>query len=217
VETGSYQQGVREAAPLAVAVLGFGVSFGVLARAADFGTLAPVVMSLTTFGGSAQFAAVSVVNDGGAVASAVVAATLLNSRYLPLGIAVAPVLRGALPRRLVEAQLVVDESWAIAHRGGGRFDRRILVGAGALMYVGWVGGTAVGVLGGDALGDPETLGLDAAFPALFLGLLVRQVHSRTAVVTALLGAAIAIALVPLTPPGIPIVAASAACLIGLRR
>jgi 4-azaleucine resistance transporter AzlC len=209
--------GMRAAAPLAVAVLGFGVSFGVLARASDWGVLAPTVMSLTTFGGSAQFAAVSVTDAGGGVAAALAAAVLLNSRYIPLGISVSPALRGGLPRRLLEAQLVVDESWAIAHRGGGRFDRRLLVGAGLLLYAAWVGGTVIGVLGGDAFGDPAKFGLDAAFPALFLGLLVRQVDSRRAVAAALLGAAIALVLVPLTPPGVPIVAASAACLLGLRR
>jgi 4-azaleucine resistance transporter AzlC len=212
-----YRTGARAAAPLAVAVLGFGVSFGVLARASGFGSLAPVVMSITTFGGSAQFAAVSVLGAGGSVAAALVAATMLNSRYIPLGISVAPVLPGSLLRRLLEAQLVVDESWAISHRGGGRFDRRMLLGAGVVLYAAWVGGTTIGVLGGEALGDPGRVGLDAAFPALFLVLLARQVHTRTAVVAAVLGAAIALALVPLVPPGIPIVAAGAACLLGLRR
>jgi 4-azaleucine resistance transporter AzlC len=212
-----YRAGVRAAAPLAVAVFAFGVSFGVLAQASGWGALAPLVMSITTFGGSAQFAAVSVLGAGGGVAAAVAAALLLNSRYIPLGIAIAPEVRGSLLRRLLTAQLVVDESWAIAHRGGGRFDRRLLVGAGLLLYLAWVLGTTVGVLGGEALGDPETLGLDAAFPALFLGLLVRQVHTREAVVAALLGAAIALALVPIAPPGVPIIAAVAACLIGLRR
>src|SRR4051812_43652459 len=181
---------MRAAAPLAVAVAGFGISFGVLARAEGFGALAPVVMSITTFGGSAQFAAVSVLGAGGGVAAAVLAAVLLNSRYVPLGIAGAPVLRGALVRRLAQSQLVVDESWAIGHRGEGRFDRHMLIGAGVLLYAAWVGGTTIGVLGGDALGDPSKLGLDAAFPALFLGLLVRQVNSRAAIVAALLGGAI---------------------------
>jgi 4-azaleucine resistance transporter AzlC len=212
-----YRDGMRAAAPLAVAVAGFGVSFGVLARAEGFGALAPVVMSITTFGGSAQFAAVSVLGAGGGVAAAVLAAVLLNSRYVPLGIAAAPALRGSLPRRLLESQLIVDESWAIGHRGGGHFDRRMLLGAGVLLYAAWVGGTVVGVLGGDALGDPSKLGLDAAFPALFLGLLVRQVNSRRAVAAAVLGALIAVALIPLVPPGVPIIAASLACLIGLRR
>jgi 4-azaleucine resistance transporter AzlC len=213
----TYRAGVRAAAPLAVAVGAFGVSFGVLAQAAGWGGVAPIVMSATTFGGSAQFAAVSVLGAGGGVAAAVTAALLLNSRYIPLGIAIAPELRGSLPRRLLESQLVVDESWAISHRGGGRFDRRLLLGAGLILYLSWVAGTTIGVLGGEALGDPEKLGLDAAFPALFLGLLVRQIHSRAAVMAALLGAAISLTLVPLTPPGVPIIAAVAACLIGLRR
>lgn len=215
--TADHRAGIRAAAPLAVAVCGFGISFGVLARAAGFGVIAPLAMSLTTFAGSAQFAAVSVLDAGGGAASAVVAAALLNSRYVPLGISVAPVLRGSLIHRLLASQLIVDESWAISHRGGGHFDRERLLAAGLLLYAAWVGGTAVGLLGGDALGDPQRLGLDAAFPALFLGLLVGQVGSRRAAAAALLGAAIAIALVPLTPPGVPIIAASAACLLGLRR
>jgi 4-azaleucine resistance transporter AzlC len=196
---------------------GFGVSFGVLAKTAGMGSLAPVVMSIFTFAGSAQFAAVSVLGAGGGVAAAVLAAALLNSRYVPIGISVAPELHGSLLRRLLEAQLVVDESWAIAARGGGRFDRRMLLGAGLLLYSAWVAGTTVGVLGAGVLGDPAKLGLDAAFPALFLGLLVSQIRSRDALVAALAGAAISLALVPVAPPGVPIVAASAACLIGLRR
>jgi 4-azaleucine resistance transporter AzlC len=212
-----YRDGMRAAAPLAVAVGGFGISFGVLAQATGLGKLAPLVMSITTFGGSAQFAAVSVLGAGGGVAAAVAAALLLNSRYLPIGISVAPVLRGTVLRRLLQSQLVVDESWAIGHRGGGRFDRRMLIGAGLLLYASWVGGTAVGLVGADAVGDPARLGLDAAFPALFLGLLVRQIHSRRALAAALLGGAIALVLVPFTPPGVPIVAASVACLLGLER
>jgi 4-azaleucine resistance transporter AzlC len=208
--------GARRAAPLAVAVVGFAVSFGVLARTADMGALAPVVMSATTFAGAAQFAAVSVVGAGGGVAAAFAAALLLNSRYVPIGISVAPEMTGSVWRRLLHAQLVVDESWAISHRGGGRFDRGMLVGAGLVLYVAWVGGTAVGVLGAEALGDPAKLGLDAAFPALFLGLLWGQLRSRTAVAASAAGAAIAQALVPFAPAGVPIVAASLACLIGLR-
>jgi 4-azaleucine resistance transporter AzlC len=211
-----YADGARSAAPLALAVLGFGVSFGVLARAVGMGALAPIVMSATTFGGSAQFAAVSVLGAGGGVAAAVLAAILLNSRYLPIGLSAAPALRGGMWRRMLEGQVVVDESWAIGHRGGGRFDRRMLLGAGVLLYSAWVVGTVIGVLGASSLGDPATLGLDAAFPALFLGLLVGQVHSRRAAVAALLGGAVALALVPLVPAGLPIVAASAVCLIGLR-
>ena len=110
----------------------------------------------------------------------------------------------------------MDESWAIASEGEGRFNPKVLVGAGLTIYVAWVAGTALGVAFGKLIGDPARLGLDAAFPALFLALLAPQLHTRDARVAAVLGAAIALALTPFTPPGVPIVAASAACLIGLR-
>ena len=112
---------------------------------------------------------------------------------------------------------MVDESWALASRPDGRFDRGILVGAGLTLYVAWVGGTLVGALGAEAFGDPAALGLDAAFAALFLGLLWPQLRARSAPAAAALGALIALALVPVTPPGVPIIAASVACLIGVVR
>ena len=102
---------------------------------------------------------------------------MLNARYVPIGVSVAPFLRGGPLRRFLTAQLVVDESWAIASRGDGRFDRHRLVGAGVVLWLAWVAGTVIGVLGGEALGDPMALGLDAAFPALFLALLMFQVGS----------------------------------------
>jgi len=204
-------------APLTIAIVGFGFSFGVLARSAGFGWPAAVVMSATTFAGSAQFAAASILGDGGTLAAAIAAALLLNARYGPIGVTVAPWLTGSTLSRFLHAQLTVDESWAIAAEGDGRYDPRKLVGAGLLLYVCWVGGTAIGAIGGESLGDPETLGLDAAFPALFLGLLVPIAKGRRRVQAALLGAAIAFALTPFAPPGVPIIAASAACLLGFRR
>lgn len=212
-----HRDGARAAAPLAIAVVAFGISFGLLARAAGWGWLAPIAMSATTFAGSAQFATVSVMGAGGTVAAAVASALLLNARYGPIGVTVAPWLTGPTWSRFLHAQLVVDESWAIAAEGHGRYDVRVLVGAGLALYVAWVGGTAIGALGGEILADPATLGLDAAFPALFIALLVPQVRSRRALAAAILGAAIALALTPIAPPGVPIVAASAACLLGVRR
>ena len=204
-------------APLVLPAAAFGVSFGVLAAAAGMGTLAPIVMSATTFAGAGQFAAASILDEGGAVVAATAAAALLNSRYVPIGISVAPLFHGSRWRRLVEAQLIVDESWAISNRGGGRFDRGLLLGAGLVLYPCWVLSTTVGAVAGDLVGDPERLGLDAAFPALFLALLVPQLRTRLAVAAALGGAAVALALVPLAPAGLPIVAAAVVCLIGLRR
>jgi 4-azaleucine resistance transporter AzlC len=209
--------GLRAVLPIVVTVPLFAISWGVLARAADLGIVAPIVMSATTFAGSAQFAAVSILDDGGGVVAAIVAALLLNARYAAIGIAVASLFRGSAARRLAESQLIVDESWALSARPDGTFDRRILLGAGLTLYVAWVLGTVVGVLGGGFLGDPGRLGLDAAFPALFLALLASQLRSGRAIAAAIAGGAIALALLPFTPPGVPLVAAVAGCLVGLRR
>ncbi len=216
-EERSHRDGVRAVAPLAIAVVGFGISFGVLAKTAGMGTLAPIVMSMTTFAGSAQFAASSILDVGGTVASAITAAVLLNARYGPIGVSVAPYLTGSRWSRFLHAQLTVDETWAVAAEGDGRFNPRVLLGAGVTLYTAWVAGTVLGVAFGDVIGDPSRWGLDAAFPALFLALLVPQLHDRRSIEAAVLGAAIALALTPFTPAGVPIIAASAACLLGLRR
>jgi len=209
-----YRDGARAAAPLAVADLAFGTSFGVLAHGAGFGNAAAVVMSATTFAGSAQFAATSVLATGGGVAAAVTAALLLNLRYLPIGLSTAAALSGPRWRTALTAQLVVDESWALAQRQGGRIDRSVLLGAGLTLYVSWLAGTAAGVVAGAFVGDPARLGLDAAFPALFLALLVPQLRSRSRLLAAAGGAAVALALTPVASPGVPLLAATVACLFG---
>src|SRR5262245_8112553 len=179
------------------------------------GSLAPIVMSATTFAGSAQFAAASVLDDGGSIAAAMVAAVLLNARYLAISVAIADAFEGSRLRRLAESQLIVDESWAVAQRGGGRIDRRVLVAAGLLLYPCWVGATALGVFGSGLLGRPERFGLDAAFPALFLALLVSVVETRREIAAALAGGTVSLVLIPFAPPGVPVIAAAAVCLAGL--
>jgi 4-azaleucine resistance transporter AzlC len=207
--------GMRAAAPIAIAVFAFGASFGILARDAGMGVVPPILMSLTTFAGSAQFAVASVLESGGAVAAAIAAAVMLNLRYLAIGMSVAPAVRGGPVRRLAEAQLAVDESWAVAQRDG-RVDRDRLIGAGLVLLVSWCAGTVAGVLGGGALGDPADYGLDAMFPALFLALLAGQLTSRRTRAAALAGGLIALALTPLAPPGVPIVAAAVGAVLALR-
>jgi predicted branched-subunit amino acid permease len=134
-----------------------------------------------------------------------------------MGIALAPSLRGGRLRRAVEGQAVVDASWAMANRGDGRFDRLFLFGSTAPQYVGWVAGTVVGALAGTGLGDLNRFGLDALFPAFFLALLFAELRDRRSRVVALAGAAVALALAPFTPAGVPVLAASVAALVGLRR
>jgi branched chain amino acid efflux pump len=212
-----FRKGARRIAPIGAAAAIFAASFAVLARTADFDGFQAIVMSATTFAGSAQFAAVSILETGGGVAAAVVAAILLNARYAPISVTVASEFEGGALRRLLEAQLIVDESWALSRRRDGSYDRRLLLGGGLVLYVSWVGGTTVGALVGDRLGDPDRYGLDAAFPALFLALLVPQVRSRRAAAAALGGGAIALAFIPFVPAGVPIVAATVACLVGWTR
>src|ERR687889_306691 len=88
--SGVYLAGARAALPFALATLLLGISFGVLARSLGWGTLAPIVFSVIAFSGSAQFAVASVLGSGGGVVPAIVAAVLLNARFLPMGVAVAP-------------------------------------------------------------------------------------------------------------------------------
>ena len=159
----TFAHGARKVAPFSIAVFGFGVSFGVLAAPA-MGRVAPIVMSVTTFAGSAQFAAVSILGDGGTVGAAVVAAILLNLRYGPIGVSVAPALAGPWWSRLLRAQLVVDETWALSADGRGGHDAKIIVGAGVVLYAAWVVGTVVGVLFGDLIGDPRDGASTRPFP-----------------------------------------------------
>jgi 4-azaleucine resistance transporter AzlC len=209
-----YLEGARMIAPIAVAAGAFSLSFGVLARAAGMGWLAPLVMSATTFAGSAQFAVVSVLGSAGSAGAAIAAAVMLNARYAPIGISIASAFHGSAGKRLVQSQVIVDESWAMTLRRKGGFDVHVFLGAGLVLYLAWNVGTVIGLLLGDVVGDPNRLGLDAAFPALFLALLIPQLRGRRAVSAALLGGGIALVLVPFSPPGIPIIAGATGALVG---
>jgi 4-azaleucine resistance transporter AzlC len=202
--------------PYAIAAGLLAISFGVLARPV-MGTVAPIVMSAIVFAGSSQFAALAVLAAGGGAPAAIIAGILLNARYGPMGVALAPSLEGGALRRAAHGQAMIDASWAMASLGGGRFDPSFMVGATLPSYPMWVAGTAIGVFAGDLIGDPDRLGLDAMFPAFFLALLAGgELRSgRRAVAVACLGAAIALVMVPLVPPGVPVIAASAAALLGL--
>ena len=215
--SGPYLAGARASVPFALATLVLGISFGVLARSLGWGIVAPIVFSVIAFSGSAQFAVAAVLGAGGGAVAAIVAAVLLNARFGPMGVAVAPHLKGGPFRRALEGQAVVDASWALASRGEGRFDREFMIGATVPQGVAWIAGTAIGALGGNFIGDPERLGLDVIFPAFFLALLAEELRGGRAVAVAIIAAALALALVPFAPPGVPVIAACAAALLGLRR
>jgi 4-azaleucine resistance transporter AzlC len=208
--------GARAGLPFAFAALLVAISFGVVARPV-MGSAAPIVMSVLVFAGSAQFAALAVLAAKGGALAAIVAGVLLNLRFVPMGIAIASSLTHRPIGRAARGQAIVDASWALASRGEGRFDIDYLLGATLVQYPAWVAGTVLGVLGGSLIGDPKALGLDAIFPAFFLGLLVPELRRSEARSVAAFGAAIALALIPVAPAGVPIIAASLAALIGLRR
>jgi 4-azaleucine resistance transporter AzlC len=212
------QRSVREillaAAPIAVAVSVFGISFGVLAVAARLPTWSVVLMSVLVFAGSAQFAALGVISAGGSVLTAIFAGALLNLRFVATGIAVTRSLPGGRLLRSLLAQLSIDESYAMSARAGapGRPDGRTLLVTGACLYTVWVAGTLIGALLGPVLGDPKRLGLDAAFPAGFVALLWPMLSGRHAVRCAIAGALVALALAHFTPPGVPL---AGAAMVGL--
>lgn len=183
-------------APLAAAVGAFGVSFGVLALAAGMPGWQAVLMSATVFAGSSQFAAVAVLGSDGGMGAAILSGTLLNSRYIATGAAAAPSLPGGRVRRMLAGQLVVDESFALGVAAGSPElpDGPTMVVSGALLWTAWLVGTAAGTLVGPLLGDPETWGPDAAFPAMFVALLWPMLDRADARRAALGGALVASAL-----------------------
>jgi predicted branched-subunit amino acid permease len=216
-EPRTLRDGIRVGIPFGIAAGLVGISFGVVAQPV-MGAGAAIAMSAFVFAGAAQFGTTAVLASGGSTVAAILAGIMLNARFLPMGIAVAGSLRGGALARAVQGQTVVDASWAAAHLGGGRFDRQLLIGATIPQYPAWVLGTAIGALGAGELGDPKALGLDAVFPAFFLGLLLSEATaSRLARLVAITGAAIALVLTPLLPAGLPILLASFAALLGLRR
>ena len=211
------REGLRASTPYSAAALLLSFSFGAVATAAGVPAVAAVVMSAVVYAGSAQFASIAILAAGGGIGAAVAAAALMNSRFLPMGVALGPSLPGGRLARALQGQTVVDSSWALALREDGTFDRAFLFGHSAGQYLCWVLGTVLGVLGGGL--DPSALGLDAIFPAFFLALLFAELRkgTRTSAGVAFTGGALALALVPLAPIGVPVLVAGGVALVGLRR
>jgi predicted branched-subunit amino acid permease len=212
----AYRPGMRAGVGFGAAAFVVGLSFGVVAQP-TMGSVAPIVMSVFVFAGSAQFGATAVLAAGGDAVTAIATGAMLNARFLSMGVAAAPALRGGPLRRAAEGQAVVDASWALAARGEGGFDREKLLGATLPQYPAWVIGTVVGVLLGGAIGDPADFGLDAVFPAFFLALLAAELGRPRVLPVVVLAGAIALLLTPVLPAGLPVLLASSAALIGLWR
>lgn len=197
----------------------FAIAFGAACTQAGLTWWQAMGFSLVVFGGSAQFAAVGVLSDGGSVTAAILAGGLLNMRSLAFGILLAPALQGPLWWRALASQWMIDESTAIAVSTDEPGLRRYGYLAGGLsVYVLWNAGTLAGAVLVGGAGDLITRwGLDATIPAAFLALLWPRLSDpgqRRAMIAGLL---IAAALVPFTPPGVPIIAAAAGVFAGRAR
>ena len=201
----------RDGLVLAVACGLIGLPYGVLADSAGLTMAQAVALSVCTFAGSSQFAYVSVISGGGNPATAVGGALLLAARNALYGPVVTPVLRAGLFRRAVAAHFLTDETTAMASaQDESSTARDAFWFTGLAIMSLWVAGTVAGVLLGASLEDPGAWGLDAAFPAAFVALLVPHVGTRAGKVTALIGAVIALVAVPTTPAGAPILLAALA-------
>ncbi len=194
----------------------FGATFGLFAVTGGLSVSKAVAMSLLVFTGASQFAAVGVVASGGSPFAAIGSALLLASRNGVYGLAMSRTLRGRLPLRLLAAQLVIDESTAMATaQADPDAQTQAFWMTGGAVFVFWNLGTLVGALGGGLLGDPSVYGLDAAFPASFLALLGPHLAKVGGKAAAVLGAGIAVVFTPFLPAGLPILCAALAALVGL--
>jgi 4-azaleucine resistance transporter AzlC len=208
---------VNASVTLALAVGIFGISFGVGAVSAGATVLQACAISLLVFTGATQFSAVSVIAAGGSTASALGGALLLAARNGVYGLTMSRRLQGSLGRRLVAAQLTIDESTAMsAAQSEPDAQRAAFWITGVSLYIFWNLGTLVGALVGNAI-DPEKFGLDAAFPAAYVAMLWPLLRNRRARVAAALGGVICVSLIPFVPVGIPILCAALAVLVGVPR
>ena len=201
---------------LAVTSALIGMSFGVLARTSGLSLAMTCAMSLFVFAGGAQFLAIATIAAGGTPLAAILGSAVLNARHLPYGLAMAPLLRGPLWKRALSSQIVLDESTALAlAQPTPKLSRLAFYACGCSLFVAWNVGTLTGALAGGAIGDPATLGLDAAFPASMLALLAPWLRRRDIRVAAFAGGALALAATPFSAPGVPIMLAAAGALIVL--
>ena len=200
----------RQAWGVGVAVGAYGLGFGALAVANGFTVLQAMALSSLVFTGASQFALIGVVGAGGAAASGVVAALVVGARNAFYGLRLAPLLDVRGGRRLLAAQLTIDESTAVSiSQPSPPLARTGFWTTGIAVFVCWNIATVVGALAVDQVSDPKVIGLDAAVGAAFLALLWPQLTTRTTRAVAGSSALLALALTPLIPPGLPVIAAAA--------
>ena len=187
-----------------------GVSFGAIAVSDGFPIWVPIALSLVVFGGASQFMFIGLIAAGGALVPAVLAGLVVNARHLPFGFAVADVLGSTLPRRALGSHLMIDESvaFSLAQRDPAR-RRAAYWTCGAGLFVCWNVGVVIGGAAGTVITDTDAFGLDAAFPAVLLALILPSLRDRRTLTAAVVGVAIALVTTPFVPAGLPVLLALA--------
>jgi predicted branched-subunit amino acid permease len=212
---------VRDSLSVSLTVGAYGVAFGAASVANGFSVLQSCLLSLLTFSGASQFAVVGVIGAGGTALSAIATASLLGVRNGLYGVIMAPRLHVKGFKRIVAAQITIDESTAVSLGAEGRNPDSArhgfwLTGAGVFIF--WNLFTLAGALGAQAMGDTRAWGLDSAVPAAFLGLVWPRLKSNRDRALAVVSVIFALAMTPILPPGLPIIAtAFIAIAVGLRR
>jgi predicted branched-subunit amino acid permease len=213
-----FEQPVRDALAVGAATGAYGLSFGAISAAAGLSTAQTVALSLLMFSGASQFAFVGIVATGGGAAAEISTAVLLGTRNAFYGLRLAGLLRVRALRRLLAAQVVIDETTAMAvAQSDEPTARRAFWATGISVFTLWNLGTLIGAVGAQGV-DPRALGLDAAVPAAFLALLAPRMRGRSAWAVALTAAVVAVAATPFVPTGVPVLlAAAVAVAAGARR
>ena len=208
---------VRDGLAVGVATGAYGVGFGAVAVSSGLTVAQTCVLSLLMFTGASQFALAGVVAAGGAPLSGAATALLLGTRNTLYGLRMAPLLKWRGWRRLTAAHVLIDESTAMSvNRDTTEGARLGFLTTGVSVFVLWNLATVIGAVAGEAVGDPRTFGLDAAVGAAFLALLWPRLKDHRNIVVGVLAAAVALTMVPLSAPGVPVLAAGGvAVLVGV--
>ena len=208
----------RDSWGVGIATGAYGLSFGALAIAGGFSLPETCTLSLLMFTGGSQFALVSTVSGGGSGLAGAATAILLGSRNALYGLSLSSLLRGQGVKKAATAQLIIDESTAMAvGQESERASRLGFYTTGIAVFVLWNLATLIGGLGARAIGNPADYGLDAAASAAFVALLAPRVKSARAWVVAIGAMAVALVLTPFVPVGIPVLcAALVAVVVGWR-
>jgi predicted branched-subunit amino acid permease len=196
----------RTALSVAFTVGLYGAAFGAAGVTAGFSILQTCLLSILLFSGASQFAVVGIMGAGGSAISAIATATLLGFRNALYGLQMAPILKVGGLKRVLAAQITIDESTAVATIQENDEDRKhgfYVTGIG--VYIFWNLFTYLGALGASAIGDPSVWGLDAAVPAAFCGLIWPRLKNKTQFLVSAIAIAWALLLTPIAPAGIPII------------